>query len=177
MTKWISAALMCVLSTAAMAGPLLNFAPKNFSCYPWMGVSIETGKDSLTLNLAPDAKNYCGVNINLNSQLKLTDEIRKGIFSFEINGITDGMDKTQMQLGLTPYSAENKKLDTRYVPFTAVDNDKTTWQTVTVPMAKLVTAESDSVKNINFQFQVLPANRGNIEIRSIAIINPEPAGQ
>jgi len=153
---------------------ILDHQPGGCLYYPWGNLKAEVVNDTLVLKLPANASDWCGVNISINAAVDITDEVKNGKLTFQVNAgpnvAANTVANQKFQVALSVLGPEGKTLTGTYVPVNlTLDTDPATWQDVEIPVSKLLLPVGNKIKNMQVQFQVLPAERSDITLRNIFI--------
>lgn len=77
----------------------------------------------------------------------------------------------EMQVKLTVADRNGNILKTPYIKLNqSIDADGESFQTIHLPLWRLLSPAAVEIRNINFQFQILPPERSGVEIRNVQLI-------
>lgn len=157
--------------------PLVKFPPDNFHPANWGDCSSSFQNDRIILRVNEKSKNWCGTALQMKSPVKIPAGYEKGSLSFEINGGADAWGKhsggQELQVKLMVADQNGNVLKTPYVKLDLlIDADGETFQTVRLPLRRLLSPAAAEIRNINFQFRILPPERSGVEIRNVQLTLP-----
>jgi hypothetical protein len=154
----------------------LEFTAENCTTHSWGQAEGTLKPGILELNAAGKARNWSGCNWVWKKPLALPDNAKSGSLLFEINGGNDAWGKPQgaqqLQLKLLALDSAGKQLRIPYLPISVrIDSEPGTWQSVAIPLRRLLPPETAKLNGISLQFQIQPVEQSGVAIRNLRIGN------
>ena len=151
----------------------------------WGGVKAGKGRGYIALDIDNDSNDWCLGTLKLLRPLAVDGNFRNKTLTFRINGGEDilgnrniGGQPFQMSLGVV--GADGKKGGSQtlvisnggFISGGSVDTSPTTWQKVSIPIARIFPKNAEDVKEITsiaLQYMKLPSDRAGVWIKDLRL--------
>ena len=158
------------------------FAARRLKLKGWGGVKPERDGAALVLSLTDGSANWCGANLILPSPAPFAGDPAAYDLVFEANGGrtplgAEGPGGQRFQIALRFRLADGGEKSGPYVgpkvEGDRIDADPATWQTVRIPVRRLLPKDAPAAENavlsLNVQYRDLPADRAALVIRNLRL--------
>lgn len=157
----------------------------SFELSAWGGVKAGKGRGYIALDIDNDSNDWCLGTLKLLRPLAVDGNFRNKTLTFRINGGEDilgnrniGGQPFQMSLGVV--GADGKKGGSQtlviskggFISGESVDTSPTTWQKVSIPIARIFPKNAEDVKEITsiaLQYMKLPSDRAGVWIKDLRL--------
>ena len=158
------------------------FAARRLKLKGWGGVKPERDGAALVLSLTDGSANWCGANLILPSPAPFAGDPAAYDLVFEANGGrtplgAEGPGGQRFQIAIRFRLADGGEKSGPYVgpkvEGDRIDADPATWQTVRIPVRRLLPKDAPAAENavlsLNVQYRALPADRAALVIRNLRL--------
>ena len=151
----------------------------------WGGVKAGKGRGYIALGIDNDSNDWCLGTLKLLRPLAVDGDFRNKTLTFRINGGEDilgnrniGGQPFQMSLGVVGVDGKKGGSQTLviskggFISGESVDASPTTWQKVSIPIARIFPKNAENVKEITsiaLQYMKLPSDRAGVWIKDLRL--------